>query len=170
MEAGRKISQLIFPRVVALITTCSREGRANVASFSFLMPVSFNPKYVAFAIDPSRYSYSNLKENGEFVVNIPMEDMLEKVWICGSRSGRDTDKFSLAGLTTLQSVRVKPPRIAGCPVQLECVVELDRKFGDHHLIVGRVVEEHVETGDFTPLTHHSGSVFRKVGEALKVEA
>jgi flavin reductase (DIM6/NTAB) family NADH-FMN oxidoreductase RutF len=170
MVAGKKISQLIFPRVVALITTCSKDGKPNVAAFSFLMPLSFNPKYVAFSIDPSRHSYSNLQEIKEFVVNIPTEFMLDKVWVCGSRSGREADKFSLTGLTMLESVKVRPPRIKECPVQLECLVEFDGEFGDHHLIVGRVVEEHVETMEFKPLTHYSGRVFHKIGEAMKVKA
>ncbi|KYH38521.1 MAG: putative protein of DIM6/NTAB family [Candidatus Hecatellales archaeon B24] len=167
MAGGRKISQLVFPRVVALITTCNREGKPNVAAFSFLMPLSFNPKYVAFSIDPSRYSYLNLQETGEFVVNIPTETMLSQVWICGSRSGRETDKFRLAGLTKLESVKVRPPRIEGCPVQLECRLEFDRKFGDHHLIVGKVLEEHVETLDFKPVTHYSGRTFLRVGGTVE---
>ncbi|MHC1563989.1 MAG: flavin reductase family protein [Candidatus Hecatellaceae archaeon] len=167
MASGRKISQLVFPRVVALITTCNRDGKPNVAAFSFLMPLSFNPKYVAFSIDPSRHSYLNLQETGEFVVNIPTEAMLKEIWVCGSRSGREADKFRLAGLTRLESVKVRPPRIGGCPVQLECSVEFNRKFGDHHLIVGRVLEEHVETLDFKPVTHYSGRVFLRVGEAVE---
>jgi flavin reductase (DIM6/NTAB) family NADH-FMN oxidoreductase RutF len=167
MAFGKKISQLVFPRVVALITTCDRNGKPNVAAFSFLMPLSFNPKYVAFSIDPSRHSYSNLQETGEFVLNIPKETMLNEIWICGSRSGRETDKFRLSGLTRLESMKVRPPRIGECPVQLECRVEFDREFGDHRLIVGRVLEEHVETLDFKPITHYSGRTFRRVGEAVE---
>lgn len=41
------------------------------------------------------------------------------------------------------------------------------EFGDHWLVVGRVVAEHVERADFEPLLHHSGRRFLKAGEALE---
>lgn len=163
------ISRLIFPRVTALITTCDKGGKPNVASFSFLMPISFEPKYLAFSVAPERHTFKNLNEVREFVVNIPDEGMLKEVWICGTRSGRSVDKFALAGLEVESSVRVRPPRIRGCPVQLECTVELMERFGDHYLVIGRVVEEHVNRADFKPVLHYSGKVFYRVGEKISAE-
>jgi len=164
-----RISQLLYPRLTVLITTCDARGRPNVATFSFVMPVSFEPKYVAFSVAPDRHTFSNLREVPEFVVNVPTFDMLARVWLCGRRSGRDVDKFKLAGLTPVPSVRVRPPRVGECPVQLECVVELAREFGDHWLVVGRVVEEHVERVDFEPLLHHTSRRFIRPGAAVEAE-
>jgi flavin reductase (DIM6/NTAB) family NADH-FMN oxidoreductase RutF len=45
-----RIGEQIFPRVVALIVSTDENGGRNVMTASFLMPVSFNPKYVALAI------------------------------------------------------------------------------------------------------------------------
>ena len=164
--AVEKISKLVFPRPTALVTTCNKEGKPNVASFSFVMPISFDPKYVCFAVAPERYTFNNLQEVREFVLNMATEDMLKEVWICGSESGRDVDKFKLANLETVPSVKVKPPRIKKCPVQLECVVELMERFGDHYLVVGKVVAEHVETTQFKPVMHYSSKEFYKVGEKV----
>jgi len=164
--AVEKISKLIFPRPTALVTTCNKEGKPNVASFSFVMPISFDPKYVCFAVAPERYTFNNLQEVREFVLNMATEDMLKEVWICGSESGRDVDKFKLANLETVPSVKVKPLRIKKCPVQLECVVELIERFGDHYLVVGKVVAEHVETTQFKPIMHYSSKEFYKVGEKV----
>ena len=54
------------------------------------------------------------------------------------------DELAQAGLTTVPSVRVKPPRIAESPVALECelmqIVELGSSNG---LVLGRVVAMHV---------------------------
>jgi len=162
------ISKLIFPRITGLITTCSGDGKPNVAAFSFLMPVSFNPKYIAFSVAPSRLTFSNLREVKEFVLNIPDENLAKKVWICGTVSGREQDKFNLAGLTMVKSVKVKPPRIEECPVQLEGIVEFTGEFGDHYLVVGKIVEEHVKTLDFKPLLHYHGNVFYRINGELKV--
>lgn len=45
-----RISQIIFPRVTGLVVMCHSKGKPDIAAFSFLMPVSFEPKYVAFHI------------------------------------------------------------------------------------------------------------------------
>jgi len=166
---ARRISRLLYPRLTVLITTCDAQGRPDVAAFSFFMPVSFEPKYVAFAVAPTRHTFSNLREVREFVVNVPTADMLKEVWVCGTISGRDADKFKLTGLTPIPSKAVKPPRIKECPVQLECKVERMEELGDHYLVVGRVVAEHVETEDYEPLLHYSGKIFYRVGEQLRAE-
>lgn len=164
-----RISKLIFPRPTVLITTCDKQGKPNVAAFSFITPVSFNPKYVSFAVAPERHTFRNLLECREFVVNVPSEGLLSKVWICGSESGRDVDKFKLAGLEVEGGSKVRPPRIKNCPIQLECVVEFMKEFGDHYLVVGKVVEEHVEKLDLRPILHYTGREFYKLGEKVKYQ-
>jgi len=164
-----RISRIIFPRVTGLVVSCDSKGVPDVAAFSFLMPVSFEPKYVAFAVSPKRHTYRNLTEVGEFVLAIPTAEMLELVWACGTRSGRDVDKFSLLGLKAESARKVKPPLLKSFPVQLECGVEFMREFGDHFLVVGRVLEEHVETTDFKPLLHRSGREFMLASERVEVK-
>jgi len=165
---SERISKLIFPRLVVLITTCSKSGKPNVAPFSFIMPVSFKPKYLAFSVAPTRHTFKNLEEIGEFVVNVPSENMLKEVWVCGTVSGKNTDKFMLAGLEIVKSVKVYPPRIKKCPVQLECRIEFMREFGDHYLVVGRILEEHIEQIEFKPILHYSGNEFYGVKEKVRV--
>jgi flavin reductase (DIM6/NTAB) family NADH-FMN oxidoreductase RutF len=157
-----KISQQIFPRVVALIVTISKEGKPNVMTASFLMPVSFEPKYLAFSIAPTRHSFKNLKEVKEFTLNICEENMLKEAKICGSYSGKDEDKFKLANLEIENSSKVKPPLIKKSPISFECEIEFMKEFGDHFLVVGKVIQEHVRKEDFKPLLHKSGDIFPKL--------
>lgn len=154
-----RISEQIFPRVVCLITTANKQSKPNVMTASFLMPVSFEPKYVAFSISPTRYSFENLKAVKEFGLNVCSKDMEEVAWVCGSHSGSDTDKFKLARITPEKSKLIRPPVIAECPVSFECRVEGMEHFGDHWLVVGRVVAEHVRSTSFKPLMHKSGKEF-----------
>ena len=51
-----KISEQIFPRVVALICTSNKEKKPNVMTASFLMPISFEPKILSASIVPTRLS------------------------------------------------------------------------------------------------------------------
>jgi len=157
-----RVSEIIFPRMTGLVITCDSQGKPNIAAFSFLMPISFEPKYVAFAVSPRRKTYENLREVEEFVLAIPPSEMIEKVWACGTKSGRETDKFVLLGLETVRAKTVKPPLLRSMPVQLECRMELFKEFGDHWLVVGRVLKEHVEKLDFQPVLHYSKNVFTTV--------
>lgn len=72
----------------------------------------------------SRYSYSILEEGDVFTVSVPplTQEMNSALGICGSRSGRDTDKYELAGLSLLPGRTIKVPVIAGCDYYYECRV------------------------------------------------
>lgn len=164
-----RVSEIIFPRVTGLVITCDSKGKPNIAAFSFIMPVSFEPKYVAFSVSPRRKTWENLREVGEFVLAIPPREMIDVVWACGTRSGRDVDKFTLLGLETETAEAVKPPVLRNMPVQLECRVELFKEFGDHWLVVGRVLNERVETLDFQPVLHYSKNVFTTVSERMRLQ-
>jgi flavin reductase (DIM6/NTAB) family NADH-FMN oxidoreductase RutF len=154
-----KISEQIFPRVVALICTSNKEGKPNVMTASFLMPISFKPKYVAVAIAPTHYSFQNLKEVPEFTLNILTKEMKREARICGSYSGKNVDKFKKAKLEIEKSKKVLPPVIKNCPISLECKVLEMKEFGDHFLIVGEVLEEWIRKEKFDPLLHKTGEIY-----------
>jgi flavin reductase (DIM6/NTAB) family NADH-FMN oxidoreductase RutF len=155
-----RISQQIFPRPIILITTVNKEGKPNVMTASFVMPVSFEPKYLAFSISPQRYTFENLKETKEFVVNVASKEMKEKVRICGSYSGRTRDKFKLANLEVEKASLVKAPLLKEAPISFECKLEFMKEFGDHFVVVGKIVKEHVRKENFEPLLHYSGEEYR----------
>ena len=154
-----RISEQIFPRVVALIVSIDENGKENVMTASFLMPISFEPKYIAIAIAEERLTFENIKKVKEFTVNICDKEMKEKAIICGSYSGREKDKFELAKIEREKSKVVKPSVIKESPISFECKLEFMEKFGDHWLVVGRVVGEHVRKKDFSPLLHKSKNQF-----------
>jgi flavin reductase (DIM6/NTAB) family NADH-FMN oxidoreductase RutF len=154
-----RISEQIFPRVVALIVSVDEKGKENVMTASFLMPVSFEPKYIAIAIAEERLTFENLKKTKEFTLNVCSEEMKEKAIICGSYSGREKDKFELAKLEKEKSKVVKPSLIKEAPISFECKVEFMKKFGDHWLIIGKILEEHVRKKDFLPLLHKTKNIF-----------
>jgi len=73
-------------------------------------------------VRPSRYTYGCIEKVPEFTVNVPTPDMKETVKFCGSRSGRDVDKFARAGLTAVKSATVDAPLIEQCAIHYECRV------------------------------------------------
>lgn len=71
----------------------------------------------------SRYTKELIDANGEFTVSFPVNEGFSKaISLCGTKSGRDIDKFTEAGLTTIPGETVSVPVIKGCGLHLECKI------------------------------------------------
>ena len=142
----KSIFRPVFPTPAALITSVAADGTPNIIVLGECFNISISkPVIVGLAIVPSRYSYQLIKESGEFAVNFPTADLVEVVDRCGSASGRKVgDKFAYAGLTPVPAARIKAPLIVECPVNLECKLLDIIPSGDHHLLRGEVVAQHVD--------------------------
>ena len=106
--------------------------------------VCSQPPMVGISIRPGRYSAEMLKANGEFVVNLPDQRLLWAVDRCGMISGRDVDKWHESTLTPIPAEKVKPPLVAQCPVNMECVVRQVIPLGSHDLYLGEMVALHAD--------------------------
>lgn len=68
----------------------------------------------------SRYTYELLKNSREFTVSVPASGELQKeLGFCGSKSGRDYDKFIETGLTPVAGKAVAVPVIGECKIFYE---------------------------------------------------
>jgi flavin reductase (DIM6/NTAB) family NADH-FMN oxidoreductase RutF len=70
----------------------------------------------------SRYTYKLMEESDSFTVGVPSRTLYQAVSFCGTRSGRDYDKFKECNLTPLPSLTVSTPGIAECPLIYECQI------------------------------------------------
>lgn len=69
----------------------------------------------------SRYTHELIEKNPVFTVSLPVNEGFAKaLGICGSRSGRDTDKFTECGLEKIPGQTVNVPVIKGCGLHIEC--------------------------------------------------
>ena len=139
----RQFWKIMAPRMTVLITTVDAKGRPDVAPFSFVSPVSFEPPLLMIATGINTHTYWNLIRKKEFVVNIPTEKMLDKIWIAGERWDAEVSKIERAGLQTAKSEKVGPPRLSECVANIECYLEDAKKYGDHVIVIGKVVAMHV---------------------------
>jgi len=127
------------PSIVVMATCISSDGRPNIITLGMYMTISFDPPLVCIGISPKRYSHRLIEETGEFVVNVPSIGLEEAMHFCGTKSGRDCDKFKETGLTATPASKVKPPLIEECYGHLECKVVQSYVCGDHTLFVGEVL-------------------------------
>ena len=111
-------------------------------------------------VRPSRYTYHCIEKQGCFTVNVPTEAMAEACALCGSRSGRDTDKFAACGLTVEKAETVDAPAVAECPIVYEC-----RVVHSNDVLSPRLAEE-IRAGAY------KGGDFHRIywGEILAVRA
>lgn len=73
-------------------------------------------------VRPTRYSFNLLEKHGEFTVNVPEISMKKEANFCGTKSGREFDKFKELGLTLKSSTKISVPYIKECKFIYECKV------------------------------------------------
>ena len=145
----RLLVSTVVPRPIAWVVTQDIAGRLNAAPFSFFNAVSQEPPIIIIGIGGRRPGDAkdtgrNIRETGEFVVNLVAYENLAPMNVTAIDFPPEVDEIAEAGLTTLPSARVKPPRIAESPVALEC-----RRFllidlaVDRTLVLGEVLAMHV---------------------------
>lgn len=152
---------LVVPRPIAWISTVDEKGRVNLAPFSQFNILGWDPPRVMFSASKSMHgvrkdTVSNAENTGEFVLNMPTYDLREAVALTASISDSQVDEMAAAGLTPAASRLVKPPRVAQCPVHLECryeqtiVLPCDTPGNVQSMVIGRVVGIHIDDDYITP--------------------
>lgn len=139
-----RAGNLLAPVPAVLVTCKGSAGPPNVLTIAWTGTVCSDPPMLSISLQRQRYSYPLIKETGEFVVNLPPEQLAFATDFCGVTSGRDVDKFAAAHLTPLPAQTVAPPLIAECPVNLECRVEQVLPLGSHDLFLARILTVDVD--------------------------
>jgi flavin reductase (DIM6/NTAB) family NADH-FMN oxidoreductase RutF len=140
------VLDLLPPYPIVLVTT-----RSNVITVNQVAYFTFRPLRIGVAIARVRHTYALLEDEGEFVINIPNASLVDAVKICGSRSGRDGDKFVAAGLDLEPSTQVQAASIVQCKAHIECRVERTIPFEHRTWFIGRVVAAR-KRADHTSMT------------------
>ena len=145
----------IVPRPIAFVSTQSKDGKNNVAPFSYFNGVCSKPPTIMFA--PARRGWDgeekdtliNIRETEEFVVNIVSESFAEKMVMCATDFDSDVDEFEISGLNTADSQKIKPPRVEEAKISFECklnqIVEIgDGSAGSGFVVIGTIVLFHID--------------------------
>lgn len=170
-DSYKLLASVILPRPIAWVVSKDKTGRVNAAPFSFFNILSSDPPLVAisFSNAPDRDfkdSLANIRERGEFVVNMVPEELAQAMNTTATNAPRGVDELSLAGLETEPCELVDIPRIAGSPVALECkLFETITPGGSSTICLGRIVYVHVRTSAFEDLArlHIDPAQMRLIG-------
>ena len=143
----------VLPRPIAFISTLGQDGVYNLAPYSFFIPVSMKPVLLGVGIGRKRDGSKkdtlvNIEWGKDFVVNLVTEALAEAMNQTAGEYPKDVDEFQVAGLTPIKADRVKSPRIAESPVNMECRLHQILGFGDsprlNEFVLGEVLHIHVK--------------------------
>jgi flavin reductase (DIM6/NTAB) family NADH-FMN oxidoreductase RutF len=145
MELKPMKRESVFPLPITLISTISSKGIRNIAPYSCVMPILRPLDLVCIATAKRRDTLDNIKETGEFVINMATTDLTDAVIPTARFSPPEEDEFISASLDEKPSVVVKPPCIMGCYAWMECTLDKLIEEPSYTLIIGKVV--HLEILD-----------------------
>jgi flavin reductase (DIM6/NTAB) family NADH-FMN oxidoreductase RutF len=145
----------VGPRPIAWVSTLSQNGQPNLAPFSFFTVVTAQPPQLGFSPSPrrtpqgrvSKDTLRNVRDSGEFVVNIVTADVAEAMNLTSGEYEHSVNEFELAKLTQRPSQIVRPPQVAESPVSFECKLRQILDFGNPptgSFVIGEIVSVHLE--------------------------
>lgn len=107
----------------AFLTTAAK-GKVNTMTIGWgSLGFKWGAPTFTVMVRQSRYTKELIEANGEFTVSFPVNEGFAKaLGLCGSKSGRDVDKFAAAGLEAVAGETVSVPVIKGCGLHLECKI------------------------------------------------
>jgi len=133
-----------FPMPAAVISVGVGE-EANLITLAYVGKICLNPPIINIGINSKRFSYKLIEKHGEFVINYPTSEQLREMDYCGTRSGRDVNKWKELNLTKEKASEVEVPMIKEFPWNMECKVIKKLELGSHVCYFGEVLATHCKS-------------------------
>jgi flavin reductase (DIM6/NTAB) family NADH-FMN oxidoreductase RutF len=133
------ISTILNPVPVVMVSSGSRDGKANIMTAAWAGTVNSEPPMVSVSIRKSRYSHKLISETGEFVINLVSKSLCKACDYCGVRGGENEDKFKACGLTPVKAKGMEYAyAVKEAPVSISCVVKSVTELGSHDMFIGEI--------------------------------
>lgn len=117
-EAG----PMIPPVPAILLTVKGKPGEPDEISVVWTFVVNGKPPQVGISVHEEHVARDMIKKHGQFVLNVPTEDMVAAFDKVDMNSDEVMDKFTLSGLTRGKAVKVDAPTVEESPIHVECKV------------------------------------------------
>jgi flavin reductase (DIM6/NTAB) family NADH-FMN oxidoreductase RutF len=150
----RKIAKLVkgtvVPRPIAWISSVGNSGIPNLAPYSYFNVISHNPIMFITSIGlghkigkEDKDTLSNIRETGDYVINMVSASLAEKMQVTSSIFPRDVSEFDEAELTPVKSELVTSPRVKEAAISMECKLDRIMQIGDFNQVIGELVCYHI---------------------------
>lgn len=107
-----------------VLVTTKADGEVNTMTISWgTLGIQWGKPIFTVFVRESRHTKTLLDKNPEFTINVPYGPCDKNILgFCGTKSGRDVDKFAALGLTEEAPETISVPGICQLPLTLECKV------------------------------------------------
>lgn len=113
----------IVPRPIGFVSTIGKDGKRNLAPFSYFTMVNHDPPIFTIGFSGGKGSPKdtcrNILDTGELTINIISEWFVEAANFCSTNAPLGVDEWKLSGLTPLESEKVKPQHVAESAFSVE---------------------------------------------------
>lgn len=179
----------IIPRPIGWISTVDNHGNNNLAPFSYFNMVSSDPPCVMFSTrrdnNTNKDTLNNVLQNGEFVVNLVTQNVVEQMNSTSQAVAPTVDEFELAGVTPIDSVSIQPKRVKESLVNFECemihhyFIDNDSN-GSACVVIGKIRTMHIDDSillennkinleTYKPVARLAGSNYGMLGEIFSIK-
>jgi flavin reductase (DIM6/NTAB) family NADH-FMN oxidoreductase RutF len=139
MELAPEMFKRFFPLPVTVITTVDLQGIPNAAPYSCVMPILRPLPLIAVASALPHDTLRNIRNTREFVVNVMGKPAFRDAMKCARAYPPEVNELEEAGLETVSSKRVTPPRIKAAIGWIEATLDKEVTSDQYALIVGQVL-------------------------------
>ena len=140
MKKSMGAKTMIYPTPVLIVGTYDMNGKPNVMAAAWGGICCSRPPCVTVSLRKATYTYGILMERQAFTVSIPSQDYVREADYVGIVSGRNEDKFSVAGLTAVKSELINAPYVKEFPLVLECKLLHTFEIGSHTQFIGEILD------------------------------
>jgi flavin reductase (DIM6/NTAB) family NADH-FMN oxidoreductase RutF len=113
---------MVPPVPAVLLTVKGMPGDPDEITVLWTFIVNGDPPQIGVSAGQEHIAGGLIARHGEFVLNVPVADIMVPFDRVDMNSSRVGDKFALAGLTRGSAAVVDAPTVEECPIQLECRV------------------------------------------------
>ena len=104
-----------------ILLVAGDENKSNPMTISWgFFGIMWGKPVAIVAVRTTRYTYDFMNDVNEFTLNWVDDDHKPALIICGTKSGRDIDKYTEGNITPMKSQNVVTPSIKESKIILEC--------------------------------------------------
>lgn len=143
MDADAKKTALrMIPYGLYVLTAKAGDGTLAAATVNWVTQTSFNPPLVAVGVKTDSGAYAAIKESKQFALNMLGKGQHGAAFAFFKATAQDGDTIN--GLT-YQDGSTGSPILTDAPAFVECKLAHIVEQGDHHIVVGEVIEAQTPT-------------------------
>ncbi|GAA5962983.1 hypothetical protein JCM3765_006738 [Sporobolomyces pararoseus] len=193
-EKGKLYKMLISavtPRPIAFVASMDKEGRGNLAPFSYFNMVAHDPPTVMVSFthpspEERKGTCENILDTKQFTTNIISEHYLEAANYTSIDAPKGQSEWPLSGLTPVESTKIKVPRVGESKFSMECEllhhydIMNDQNKRTGTVVLGKVLYFHIneqiidkesfliDTKELRPVSRLGGITYGRTTEAYEL--